>query len=140
MPGTNNARKVPILFENRNILTNKDIMIQHKTGICFSPSVYIQYVMGVVIVKVTCLLYHNSKSTCCAPSMQLDRPSLRLGIGNSLIVTYRARPPADFWCKMQFAFLFVAAPFHREEGKAVLWKTSHTFRFCQLQAGLIKLQ
>lgn len=51
--------------------------------------------------------------------MQLDRISLALQliVGSSLIVTYRARPPADFWCKnaICLAVCYSPSPQRRRE-------------------------
>lgn len=48
-----------------------------------------------------------------------------VGFGSGLIVTYRARPPADFWCKMQFALLFVSAPPPRSRESSIIEGFSH---------------
>ena len=61
-----------------------------------------------------------------------------LVLGSSLmLICIKPKPPADFWCEMQFAFLFVKAPLKR--GEALSWRTFHAFRFCQLLAGPIQL-
>lgn len=61
-------------------LTNKDIIIQQKTGFVSAP-LCIYNTPRESNSKVACLLYHNSKGTCCTPSMQLDRISLALTVG-----------------------------------------------------------
>lgn len=101
MPGANNATKI-LSHSTRQGLVSALLCIYNT--LCQSYS------------KVTCLSYNNSKGAC-TPSMQ-DRISLALTVGRwqHLIVTYRARPPANFWCKMQFAFMFVTAPLHTDEG------------------------
>ena len=46
---------------------------------------------------------------------------LKFATGNGLIETYRARPPADFWCKMQFA----SSPPWRRRESSILEDFSH---------------
>lgn len=88
---------------------------------------------GSRIVKLH--VYHIifQKAHIALHPLQSDRLSLALQfvIDSSLIVIYRTRPVKNAIC---------LSDCYREEGKAVLWKTFHTFRFCQLQAGLIELQ
>lgn len=59
-------------FEKRNIITNTDIMIQNKTGLCFRPSLCVYNTPGESYIEVACLLYHNSKGTCCTGARQSD--------------------------------------------------------------------
>lgn len=101
-------------------------MIQHKTMICFSPCVYIIH-FGSHIVKLhVYYIIIQEAHAALYPCGWIDSAKLlRLYFGSGLIVTYRARPPADFWCKMQFALLFVSAPPQRSRESSIIEGFSH---------------